>query len=193
MTVVAKALRRRDPITSLVWMGGAVAAGGNMTAAAEFDAWMDPAAADEVLTSGLPVAMVPLDLTASCRWSREDLAALAALGPVGALLSRPVGALCARDGGFVPHDAVTAIALLEPARLSWSERHVCCERAGSVTTGATVVDRRHHAPPPNARLAEGCDPVEIRAAIFAAIAKLAGGASPGAPSSAGVVGVDAVR
>lgn len=174
MTVVAEALRRRDPITSLAWMGGAVAAGGNMTAAAEFNAWMDPTAADEVLTSALPVAMVPLDLTTSCRWSRDDLATLAALGPAGELLSRPIGALCARDGGFVPHDAVTAVALLEPARFSWRERHVRCERAGCVAKGATVVDRRPHAPRPNARVAEGCDPAEIRAAIFAAIAKLAG-------------------
>lgn len=172
LTVLAQALVCSDPITQVVWMGGAVGIGGNMTAAAEFNAWMDPAAADEVLTSGLRVAMVPLDVTMSCRWSRDDLAALAALGPVGALLSRPIKALCDRDGGFVPHDAVAAIALLEPGRLSWADRHVRCERAGSVATGATVVDRRPRSLPPNARVAEGCDPAEIRAAIFAAIAKL---------------------
>ncbi len=174
MTVVAQALHRDDPVTSVLWMGGAVAVGGNMTAAAEFNAWMDPTAADEVLTSACPVSMVPLDVTMSCRWSRDDLAALAALGPAGELLSRAAGALCERDGIFVPHDAVTAIALIEPARFSWRERHVRCEREGLVAHGATVVDRRRHAPPPNATVAEACDPREIRAAIFAAIAELAG-------------------
>jgi len=32
-------------VTEVIWMGGAVAIGGNMTAAAEFNAWMDPPAA----------------------------------------------------------------------------------------------------------------------------------------------------
>lgn len=63
LTVVADALRRHQPVDGIVWMGGAVASGGNMTAAAEFNAWMDPQAADEVLTSGVPVRMVPLDIT----------------------------------------------------------------------------------------------------------------------------------
>ena len=37
-------------------MGGAAAVGGNMTAAAEFNTWMDPPAADRVLVSRIPSA-----------------------------------------------------------------------------------------------------------------------------------------
>lgn len=40
-----------------------------MTAAAEFNAWMDPTAADQVLTSGVSVKMIPLDLTELFGWN----------------------------------------------------------------------------------------------------------------------------
>ena len=40
-----------------------------MTAAAEFNAWMDPTAADDVLTSGVSMKMIPLDVTERFEWS----------------------------------------------------------------------------------------------------------------------------
>jgi len=63
LTVVAAALDAGDPITSVTWMGGSVGVGGNMTAAAEFNAWMDPGATDRVMSAGCPVKMVPLDVS----------------------------------------------------------------------------------------------------------------------------------
>ena len=75
-------------------------------------------------------------------------------GPIGAALGAAAGTMADRDGSFVPHDAVAAIAMLEPALFSWGARHVRCEADGVLTTGATVVDRRVNAPAPNALVAE---------------------------------------
>ncbi len=44
-------------------MGGAVRTGGNMTPHAEFNVYSDPLAAKIVLDSGLPITLVPLDVT----------------------------------------------------------------------------------------------------------------------------------
>ena len=67
LTSVAIGLRAGHRVSEVIWMGGAVAVGGNMTPAAEFNAWMDPPATDEVLTRGLPIRMVPLDVTRARR------------------------------------------------------------------------------------------------------------------------------
>lgn len=55
---------------SIVVMGGAVhqpTPGGNITPYAEFNFYADPLAASLVLQSGLPVVLVPLDVTETCR------------------------------------------------------------------------------------------------------------------------------
>ena len=106
LTVVAEALRRTHPVEDVVWMGGAVASGGNMTAAAEFNAWMDPVAADEVLTSGVSLRMVPLDVTSQFIWGDDEIAALRDAGPTTSRLADAIGAVRQRDGQFIPHDAV---------------------------------------------------------------------------------------
>ena len=172
LTVIAEALRRGDRPSFLLWMGGAVACGGNTTAAAEFNAWMDPAAADEVFTSGMSVSMVPLDVTVPCEWHRSDIDALGQLGTAGRLLSKPVRIMCDRDGGFVPHDAVTAVALLQPTLFQWCWRYVRCESEGTFSRGATIVDRRPQSPVANVLVAEACEREAVRAAIFDAIRAL---------------------
>ncbi|NWG04643.1 MAG: nucleoside hydrolase [Syntrophaceae bacterium] len=58
----------RDPkgfkkLKEIVIMGGAVRANGNVTPFAEFNIFSDPLAAKMVLKSGLPMTLVPLDVT----------------------------------------------------------------------------------------------------------------------------------
>ena len=50
-------------LKEIVIMGGAVRAGGNVTPHAEFNLFSDPLAAQIVLGSGLPITLVPLDVT----------------------------------------------------------------------------------------------------------------------------------
>jgi len=52
-----------DKIDRLVMMGGGFFEGGNTTPAAEFNIYVDPHAAHVVFTSGIPIVMMPLDVT----------------------------------------------------------------------------------------------------------------------------------
>jgi purine nucleosidase/pyrimidine-specific ribonucleoside hydrolase len=59
---------KKDPqgmrqLKEVVVMGGAVRTKGNITSYAEFNIFVDPRAAEIVFTSGLPITLVPLDVT----------------------------------------------------------------------------------------------------------------------------------
>lgn len=67
LTNIARGLEK-DPegmrhLKELVIMGGAVRVPGNITPHAEFNVYVDPLAARRVLGSGLPITLVPLDVT----------------------------------------------------------------------------------------------------------------------------------
>jgi pyrimidine-specific ribonucleoside hydrolase len=172
LTLVAQAIQVGCSLTDVVWMGGAVAVGGNMTAAAEFNAWMDPEATDQVLASGVPVRMVPLDVTERFAWSAIELDSLRAAGRLGHLLADAIALAHDRDGFFVPHDAVTAVALTSPDLFRWTARQARCETRGELTSGETVVDRRPWIGPGTVLVAEDVDVPEVSARILAAVASL---------------------
>lgn len=62
----------------IIAMGGAINEAGNAGPHAEFNMAADPHAADIVLGSGVPVTLIPLDVTRRLRARPEDLAALPA-------------------------------------------------------------------------------------------------------------------
>ena len=67
LTNVALALSREPRMAArlkqIVLMGGGYFEGGNVTPVAEFNIYVDPQAADVVLKSGIPIVMMPLDVT----------------------------------------------------------------------------------------------------------------------------------
>jgi len=67
LTNLALALQRDQEgmgkLKEIVIMGGAVRTKGNITPHAEFNIYSDPLAAEIVLKSGLPITLVPLDIT----------------------------------------------------------------------------------------------------------------------------------
>ncbi|MBT8239686.1 MAG: nucleoside hydrolase, partial [Acidimicrobiia bacterium] len=67
LTNIAMAMVREpavvNKIAEIVNMGGGYFAGGNVTPAAEFNIYVDPEAAEIVFTSGVPLVVMPLDVT----------------------------------------------------------------------------------------------------------------------------------
>jgi purine nucleosidase len=67
LTNIALAVRKEptivDAVKEVIIMGGAVRVDGNTTSLAEFNFFVDPHAAHIVLTSGMPITLVPWDIT----------------------------------------------------------------------------------------------------------------------------------
>lgn len=170
LTNVALALRR-DPrrlaqAARIVVMGGAVAVPGNVTAAAEFNMHVDPEAAALVFASGLPIELVPLDVTRRVVLTRADLRA--ALGRHGGSTARFIEDFTAHgfdfetqrgDGGMALHDPLAVGVAMDPSLVTLEPLHVAVECEGRLTRGMTVADRRPHRdrPAPTCRAALDVD------------------------------------
>lgn len=148
--IAALCLARPDlaaRIDDLVWMGGGVTSG-NHTASAEFNAFADPEAAAIVISHGLPLKMVDLDLC------RKVLAAPADVAPVRAGSGRNAELLADLLAGFIDiavqrgrpamslYDAVAAVAFVRPDLVVWRAARIDIEMQGQHTRGRTVVETR---------------------------------------------------
>lgn len=135
------------PIVSLA---GSVAAGGDVTAAAEFNVFADPAAAATLFSDGPHVTVVPRDVSASVVASFDQYRQIRgdAAGKVGGLLDAMVPfAMRATHEHFgvegLPLAEVAAVAAVARPELFKTEPvAVEVETAGRVCRGATVFDRR---------------------------------------------------
>jgi inosine-uridine nucleoside N-ribohydrolase len=170
LTNVALALasepRLAERIPRLVIMGGAAYMNGNVTAAAEFNFWVDPEAAEAVLTAGIrDVVIVPLDATHSAPLSHVDcdefdrIGTPAAKGAAKLIRHRIEHDQAATEGeGEVSspvHDPMCVAYLVRPDVITESvEAFVGVETMGSRTLGELLVDTRPWCPePPNATVA----------------------------------------
>jgi pyrimidine-specific ribonucleoside hydrolase len=135
-------------IERLVIMGGSVA-GGNVTAAAEFNIWSDPEAARRVLVEEeVPAVLVPTDLTVRCAVETAWLDRLAASGPRGRVLvelaetyrqhyREAIGRDCT-----VLHDAVAMAEAISPGILETTALPLEVECSHGPARGMVVADRR---------------------------------------------------
>ena len=134
-------------IGQLMWMGGSAGAG-NHTAAAEFNAAVDPEAIQVVLDAQLPLHMVGLDACRQVRVHARDALALRSRGSDKAevLADLLLGYVrIASPDGRLPmslYDPTAAAALVCPEGMAWREAHVVAECEGRHTRGMTVVEFR---------------------------------------------------
>ncbi len=84
LTNVAMAIRKEPRIVTavreLIIMGGALRADGNVTPLAEFNIYVDPHAAHIVLHSGMPIILVPWDITKDILLTQADVERLLRVG-----------------------------------------------------------------------------------------------------------------
>ncbi len=150
LTNVALLLERhpdvRDRLERIVWMGGAISEG-NVTPAAEFNAFVDPEAAAAVFGSGIPVTMIGLDVTHKALFTRahaERLRATGAAGRVVAELSDFFQLFHERRYGMEGspiHDAMAVAHVIDPTLVTTVHCNIEIETKSQYCDGRTVVDR----------------------------------------------------
>ena len=140
-------------IAEIVLMGGAARLPGNITPAAEFNIYVDPQAAALVFDSGVPITMVPLEVTAELRGPPECLADIGRLATrCGVAAARLIGPRVAM------HDPCVIAYLIAPELFQGRDANVAVETQSSLTIGMTVVDwRGRTGRPVNARVLETVD------------------------------------
>ena len=151
LTNVAMALVKAPDIapkiTEIVAMGGAYFEVGNITPAAEFNIYVDPEAAETVLTSGIPVTLLPLDVTHQALSTTARLNAFRAIGnrcgaAVADLLTFSERFDLEKYGwnGAPLHDPNVIAYLIDPSLYEGRHINVSIETASALTLGMTVAD-----------------------------------------------------
>jgi purine nucleosidase len=149
-------------------MGGAIRVPGNVGPTTEFNFAVDPEAAAIVLGAGLPIRLVPLDVTEQVVLSREAVEEGRGIGKLQAFIRDMTAATMAFhrehegfDGMFL-HDPLAVGVVADPSLVRAQPMAVAVERRGELTSGMAVADlrRRSRATP----TASVC--VEVEAARF---------------------------
>lgn len=169
MTNIALALRAAPDLANRI-AGISIMGGGrfgNWTAAAEFNLWCDPEAADIVFSYGGPLIMSGLDLTHQFQATPERLAMVHALpGTLAPILAELLdffsGTYRSRHINIVGapvHDPCAVMALTHPQLFTRRRAHVQIETHGTLTAGMTLIDDRDlkDKPAPNCDVQTGID------------------------------------
>jgi inosine-uridine nucleoside N-ribohydrolase len=150
LTNVATALRRAPGIAAgierIAIMGGAIGLG-NTTPSAEFNIHADPEAAEDVFAAGIPITLVPLEVTHMALATDSVLERIAALDtPVARMsvaLMRFFAETYRRVFGFdapAVHDACAVAAVIDPGIVPTRSMNVAIDTTSALSLGRTVCD-----------------------------------------------------
>jgi purine nucleosidase len=177
---LVKQPRIAGKIREIVLMGGGFFEGGNATPAAEFNVYVDPHAAHVVFTSGVPITMMPLDVTHGALATPARVAAFGALGtPAGDAVAGMLDFFDRYDvekyeiEGAPLHDPCVIAYLLQPELFSGRKCHVAIATDDGPTIGMTLVDWWDVTPdPPNAMVMRHVDADRFFALLVERIGRL---------------------
>ncbi|AGI68357.1 pyrimidine-specific ribonucleoside hydrolase rihA [Octadecabacter antarcticus 307] len=151
LTNIATALQRAPDIklaiAEIVLMGGGFFAGGNITPTAEFNIYVDPHAADIVFKSGLPLTVMPLDVTHKALTTKARVDTFRAMGTeVGRMTAEWTDFFERFDKGKYGsdgaplHDPTVIAYLIAPSLFTGRHINVEIETQSELTMGMTVAD-----------------------------------------------------
>jgi inosine-uridine nucleoside N-ribohydrolase len=134
----------------IVSMGGAFRVPGNTGPIAEFNYFVDPEAAHTLLNSGLPITVIPLDVTEQLAVLRRELEYRAHARP--SRVAKTILRFTRRymlyhqktegfNGGYL-HDPLAVAVAIDPSCVETRRAHVDVECSGTFTRGMTVADFR---------------------------------------------------
>jgi inosine-uridine nucleoside N-ribohydrolase len=154
LTNLSEALRRDKRrvkrLQEVIIMGGAVGVPGNITPAVEFNIFADPHAARLVFQSGLPMTLVPLNVTEKVFLGSGQIQALAQVleeplgGFVRDITERSIEHMKEVRGisGIYLHDPLAVGAAIDPTMVKTAPLHVEVETGRGIARGMTIADTR---------------------------------------------------
>lgn len=136
-----------ERVAQIVLMGGAYFEVGNITPTAEFNIYVDPEAADIVFKSGIPLVVMPLDVTHKALTNRARVEAFRALGTEpGRMVAEWTDFFERFDmqkygsEGAPLHDPCVIAYLIDPGLFTGRHINVEIETGSALTLGMTVAD-----------------------------------------------------
>lgn len=150
LTNVAMAIRKEPKfakaVKELVIMGGAINENGNVTPLAEFNIYVDPHAAHIVFHSGIPITLIPLDVTHKCLFKQEHVDRLLKIdSPITKFIKDAIEVYLnfSYERGFdgsILHDPLTLATIIAPELLILKEYYVDVDHSGGIAMGKTFAD-----------------------------------------------------
>ncbi len=154
LTNVARALQKEPKtmkkVKEIIAMGGAFRVAGNQSPVAEFNIYVDPDAAHRVFHSGIPITLLPLDVTQQGVLQRSDVVRLARRGKhgLGFFIQRMTRRYMEYHketegflGGYL-HDPLAVAVAVKRDLVRYHDLHVEVETRGEITRGMTVAEIR---------------------------------------------------
>ncbi len=136
-----------EKVQEIILMGGAYFEVGNITPAAEFNIYVDPEAAEIVFKSGVPIVVMPLDVTHKALVTKARNDAFRNIGtPVGEAVAQMTEFFERFDKekygseGAPLHDPCVTAYLIRPELFKGRHVNVEIETVSDLTRGMTVAD-----------------------------------------------------
>lgn len=155
LTTIAELLQTypesAERITMIYIMGGAINVSGNLqggmetdNTSAEWNIYVDPLAADQVIQSGVPITLVPLDATNQVPITRAFYRGLTqdATTPEAEFVNRLLGMLAPAlsSPGWYFWDTLTAVAITDENILTFEEHPIRVVTVEGDENGRTIID-----------------------------------------------------
>jgi purine nucleosidase len=185
LTNVALAMRKEPrfakSLKELIIMGGAIRHEGNVTALGEFNVYVDPHAAHIVFHAGIPMTLVPLDVTYQCLLTAQDVERLMKIdSPIPKFIKDTTDFYMEYHDsyqgikGCIINDPLALALTFAPELCDYQELPVDVDISGGVSMGKTLADfYNYNKKPANMKVALGVRPRDFIELFLERMEKLA--------------------